>query len=102
MKPRYDLAYHVERLEKMLQKEGACSCCPAYQHFDIERDPLAVASEYSSRWQSNRVRKEICTMCRKFVGLESSSGCPCKVLGAEKAIKLTEKAIDNYHLARRG
>ena len=103
MKQVYDLDYHIERLEKMLQQEGACNMCPAYQHFSVERDPLKIVAEYSSRWQNNHVKKEICNLCRDFVGIDTiMGGCPCKVLGAEKAIKRTEEAIDNHYWRRRG
>ena len=102
MKRVYDLDYHVERLEKMLQNKGACNMCPAYQHFDVERNPLRIVAEYSIRWQGEHVKKEICILCREFVGVNSTHGCPCKVLGAKKAIKRTEEAIDNYYWRRRG
>ena len=81
----YTIAEHVKNLKILLQHENLCNRCPA-----------AFYTLSGINFHVNA-----CSVCQEFVGLRYSvTGCPCYVLGKEKAIKRTLIAIEEYESKR--
>ena len=76
----YTLDIHVERLERMLMKEDACSCCPA-----------------SPRFSWSRINTSPCRVCMDFVEVPHYRGCPCNVYGPTEALVRTYDALAAYY-----
>jgi len=88
----YTEEIHIKRLKEMLKLNDIRNHCPATTGFDGGGRPDTL-------WRGSTI-KEICDICRGFIGLKPVSGllCPCHILGEEKAIELTIaklKEIDN-------
>lgn len=96
MSKEYTLDFHVKRLEKMLNRENTCDCCPARQNLNPNRVPLQMAV-LNSLWGVNHIDHEVCNMCRNFIDLDATGGCPCIILGKEEALKRTDKALARYY-----
>ena len=81
-KPEYTEAIHAKRLMAILEKDDVCECCPAARRY-ISINPCNDMWAYEP---------SPCMICAEFIGQERCC-CPCFILGREKAIELTVKAL---------
>ena len=90
---KYTQEIHIKQLRKMLKLPEPCELCPA----KIGNHRIFLG------WRDLHYLK-ICSICRKFIGLKSSSKymeslnkkCPCNVLGKEEALRRTIEALEEY------
>ena len=93
---KYTQEVHIKQLRKLLEKPEPCELCPAKIG-----NPKIIRMFLGCR---NLEYLKICSICRKFVGLKSSSKyieslnkkCPCHVLGKEEALRRTIEALEEY------
>lgn len=76
----YTKDMHAKNLLEMLEKKDPCSWCPG---------GFLDASQLGPDWN-----RWMCPVCRSFVGMEGSWGCPCHILGPHYAIKRTWIALE--------
>jgi len=82
-KPTYTEKVHARRLLLMLDREDPCLCCPAQRQFKQRTDE-------DFRLWANEDR--ICYICQRFVCI--GYGCPCSILGKQRALKRTRLALE--------
>jgi len=85
---------YIERLEQMLDKYPLSilhNFCPASSSKNFQ-----AGIEYDKRLSGefNELQPLVCHFCRENVGLES--GCPCRKLGCEEAVKRGRELIKQF------
>lgn len=86
---QYTKKVHAYRLKQMMKREKIRSSCPAARNFDCH-------SDCDDLWST--CTKEICRICREFVGLNKNvNNCPCFVFGENEAIKLSNEALNKFY-----
>lgn len=90
--PQYNEEIHAKRLLEMLETLSSESLrlhCPAQVNFQAHGTFIESAEKHSS----NSGQRIACEVCRSFIGWRKNTGCPCPILGEEKALKRTLKAL---------
>ena len=87
-KPIYTEAIHAERIQKMLESDDPCDCCPASLNFNSRNSP-----SHPWAYDNDLIQPAPCVVCRAFVGARDNL-CPCHKLGPEGAIKATWIALE--------
>jgi hypothetical protein len=93
----YTVEKHVKQLVALMSRDEPCKCCPAAKGMRQELSPV-------EQWDEDG--DDPCRICREFVGLEYCerlgrhlpymSGCPCRALGEDEAIRRTFEALKAY------
>lgn len=92
---QYTEEIHAKRLLEMLKMLEMSDSktlrfyCPAQVNFQAYGHFIKEAEQLSSK-SGQRVA---CEICRDFINWKKSTGCPCPILGEEKALKRTLKAL---------
>ena len=77
----YTEKVHAQRVLRMfLCRKRVCNYCPAGPQYKVHTN--------LRKWSNHP-----CPICKIFIGLSYFDGCPCRNLGAEKAIRQTAKAL---------
>lgn len=77
----YGIKEHSKGLIKILERENTHMLCPQ----PPQRGGIKLAKG--------------CYICRKFIGYDGTTGCPCRVFSPEEAIKRSWIALeDGGHL----
>ena len=93
---KYSEKIHRERLKKMLKRKDPCGLCPAAKYYDSNR------GSSGGLWKTvtslgRRIGPSPCRVCLDFVDLQAigiNMGCPCGILGRDKALATTYKKME--------
>ena len=87
-KPTYTTKLHAYRLSLMLKRDEPCGCCPS-------APKLNGSNRSDEPWKGH---PNPCHICKRFVGItDLSCQCPCFLLGKDKAIERSHKALREYY-----
>jgi hypothetical protein len=87
----YNEQEHAEALLILLSSEEPCGLCPLQIMYQNKSDYLNVACNCNKRFASTSVANDV---CKRFVGIDTYSDCPCYALGEKESIKRTWIALE--------
>jgi len=98
VKCKYTKDDHAKRIIKLLESPKACFKCPGQTTFgpNLYVAPRSIPSTITDEEEIpvSILPREVCLVCRTFVGLLFTDNCPCNALGKEEAVKRTWLALE--------